>query len=736
MVAMKSFTSFILFSLLGLSLFAQTESLSVFDAHRGAGRPWLSYQQLDMAWYNWIQDQSDHFLEKRKKRIAAIESVEAFKSYQEEVRNKLYRAIGGLPEKTPLDAEVVGKIEKANYTVEKVLFESQAGYFVSSALFIPKSLQQPAPAILYVSGHTQNGFRSETYQHVILNLVEKGFIVYAFDPIGQGERFQYVDKDTGQSSIGGPTKEHSYPGAQALMTGTNTARYMINDGIRAIDYLVSRPEVDASRIGITGRSGGGTQSAYIAAFDQRIKAVAPENYITSFKRLLQSIGPQDAEQNLFEGIKMGIDHADLLIAHAPKACLLLGTTHDYFSIQGLRETYQELKRLYRLAGDENDIRLVEDVYGHGSTKKNRERMYAFFQYYLENPGEAVDREVPILSEEELTLSESGQLLSTYGSKGIFDLNMEEAASYQLSRGGEDPGPTLVNEWLTKAGISLEGALGSAVFTGKLMRKGYVIEKYFLERPEKYPVPFFLVRNPAKTQQALALFLSTKGKEKAMAVGGEIEQLVKAGYTVLAPDLLNVGELASTDFGGDAQINGVSYNMLFASNLIGSSLVALQVEDLRGLMNFAKKQKEIKTDFVMAMADGYLGIPLLHYALLDKSLQRMLIRDGLISWSSLVNTKYYQAQWIQGIVPGALTAYDLPDIIGLLAPRSISLLNPLDASGERAASGPQVYGYRKTGKYENTSESFESLGAYGNFQIIFQDHPFSIQQMLRQKLIKP
>src|SRR5690606_6078198 len=153
------------------------------------------------------------------------------------------------------------------------------------------------------------------------------------DPVGQGERLEYFDPKTGKSSVGGPTIEHSYPGAQAFVTGSSQARYMIWDGIRGVDYLLSRKEVDSDRIGITGRSGGGTQSAYIAAFDERIKAAAPENYITSFTRLFQSIGPQDAEQNFPSGIISGLDHADLLSVRAPKPGLMITTTRDMFSIQ-------------------------------------------------------------------------------------------------------------------------------------------------------------------------------------------------------------------------------------------------------------------------------------------------------------------------------------------------------------------------------------------------------------------
>src|SRR5690606_8305586 len=173
-----------------------------------------------------------------------------------------------------------------------------------------------------------------------------------------------TDPSDGIPTIDSSTREHSFPGAQAFITGSSQAKYMTWDGIRTVDYLLSRDDVDPSRIGITGGSGGGTQSAYIAAFDDRIYAAAPGNYITNFSRLLQSIGPQDAEQNLPNGIKMGIDHADLLSVRAPKPALIYATTRDFFSIAGTWETYREVKGQYTVLGNAETFGVTVDHPGH------------------------------------------------------------------------------------------------------------------------------------------------------------------------------------------------------------------------------------------------------------------------------------------------------------------------------------------------------------------------------------
>ena len=121
---------------------------------------------------------------------------------------------------------------------------------------------------------------------------------------------------------------------------------------------MTRKEVDSKRLGITGQSGGGTQTSYIYAFDERIKAGASVNYITGFRRLLESIGPQDAEQNFYHGLLNGITHADLLEVRAPDPSLIVAGTRDFFSIQGARETYKEVRNAYAAFGMEHNIRIA------------------------------------------------------------------------------------------------------------------------------------------------------------------------------------------------------------------------------------------------------------------------------------------------------------------------------------------------------------------------------------------
>jgi len=373
---------------------------------------WIQYSDAPNSLYHHIAGQAFDQLNKRANTIAQLNTLSDWQQRQKWERKTLMDIVGPFPEKTPLNARIIRKIDKDEYKVEHIIYESQPGFYVTSSMFIPRGLKKESklPVVIYCSGHSSDGYHG-AYQQMILNLVKKGFIVFAFDPVAQGERLEYFNPNTNKPIGGAPDAGHSYPGAQTLIIGSSQARYMIWDGIRAVDYLLTREEVDPARIGITGRSGGGTQSSQIAALDERIFAAAPESYITNYTRLFQYPGPQDAEQNLFNGIVRGIDHADLLLVRAPKPTLIIATTGDYFSIQGFRETAKEVSRIYKAYGKEDNFGTAEDILPrHGTTKKNREAMYAFFQKFLDNPGNSNDEEVEFLSKEEIQVTATGQVL--------------------------------------------------------------------------------------------------------------------------------------------------------------------------------------------------------------------------------------------------------------------------------------------------------------------------------------
>jgi cephalosporin-C deacetylase-like acetyl esterase len=675
--------------LLTLALFLMSNGVSAQEELNAIKTPengWLQYTDAPNSLYHHLTNQAFELLDGRSRIIAGIQSLPAWQERQQFIAGTLREIIGPFPEKTPLDPKIVRIIEKDDYHVEHIVYESQPGFFVTSSLYMPLLKgKRKAPAVIYCSGHTNEGYRSKVYQHVIVNLVKKGFIVLAFDPVGQGERSEYLDAVTGKPSLGGTTNEHSYAGAQAFITGSSYARYMIWDGIRAVDYLMTRKEVDPARIGITGRSGGGTQSAFIAAMDDRILAAAPECYITSFTRLLQSIGPQDAEQNLFHEIFKGIDHADLLTVRAPKPALIITTTRDFFSIQGARETAQEVRRIYSAYDRKDNFAMVEDDGPHESTRRNREAMYAFFQKNLNNPGSPEDLDVEIPGNEELVVTATGQVLSQYHGETVFSLNRKETANLMNTWVSARKNINGQHEEMIRSARILSGYRDpekpeEPIFTGRFQRKGYVIEKYFVHGESDYIIPYLLIIPELPNKKGL-IYLNPLGKAVDMAPDGVIEWLVMHGFTVLAPDLIGTGETGPGDFKGDSYINGQSYNIWFASILIGRSIVGIQAGDVVRLARYLGKRPLI--DEVYGVAIREMSPVLLHAAAFDQIISRVALVQPYSSYRGIVLNRFYDPAFIRSTVAGSLKVYDLPDLSASLAPRKLLMAGTTDGLGSQS-----------------------------------------------------
>lgn len=654
------------------------EDLTVFTR-------WRQYSDVENALYNNIAHEAYQFLEKRESTIAGLDTRDEWQKYIVSVRKKLQTAFGPLPEKTPLNARITGTFEHEGITVENILYESRPGFEVTASLFKRTGLEGKLPTILYVCGHTSDGYKS--YQHIILNLASKGFAVFAIDPIGQGERLQYYDPDEGKSLIGGPTSEHSYAGLQYLFTGRTMAMVRLWDCIRAVDYLCGRPDIDASRIGVHGRSGGGTMSSFLGAMDDRIAAAAPECYITGFRRLFQSIGPQDAEQNLLSQISSGLDHGDFLLARCPKPTLVVATTRDFFSVQGVRETVQSVRPAFRAFNLENNIGLIEDDAPHQSTKKNREGVYAFFANTFGVVSTPNDEDIPMIDPARLQVSSTGQVI-TSGSKTIYDLIREDSAVILQNLNNSRRNLSAHKERVERASRMLSGIKDTepayeAIFTGRIQKEGYTIEKVILHEENGIPIPALVFIPDGSGKYPAVLYLADKGKDADAADGGTIEAVVNSGYIVLAPDIPGCGELAVDVHQDDSVIKGVSYNLVFGAQLIGGSVTGIQAESILLTLRYLISRSDVAAGGITAVSRGITGPALLHAAVCDNTIQAVALLESPVSWESVINHRFYDQAIGSTIVPSALLYYDLPDLAGLLSPRKVLFVDPVDGNGEPA-----------------------------------------------------
>ncbi|GGD82959.1 alpha/beta hydrolase family protein [Paenibacillus nasutitermitis] len=378
-----------------------------------------------------IFDRSDAAFRQGDQDRDDIRSLEQLKARKQRMRRKFLEAVGGLPADAPsLNARTTGTIRQGNWRIENVIFESRPGHYVTANLYVPDGSASPGPAVLFLCGHERDAKHSDLYRKVCIRLVQAGLIVLAVDPIGQGERFSYMQGGGPGTAVSWGTAEHQHAGAQCLPLGEGLARYFLHDAMRAVDYLLSRPEVDPSRIGVTGNSGGGTQTAMMMLCDDRIAAAAPGTFIMNRKDYMHAGGVQDAEQ-VWPGLSAaGFDHEDLLLAFAPRPVLVLAAAYDFFPIEATRRTVERSQRFWELYGQGGRLRLAEDQTLHSYTDVLAKEAAVFFRRQLAGNSREVDwtPEMLPLDGSRLQCTGSGQVVTEFAdARVVRDENEAQAA---------------------------------------------------------------------------------------------------------------------------------------------------------------------------------------------------------------------------------------------------------------------------------------------------------------------
>jgi len=633
---------------------------------------------------------ADAAFERRAAEYEKLKTPEQLAAYQERMREFFLRSLGGFPEKTPLNPQTVGRIDRDDYRIEKVIFESQPRHYVTGNLYLPRG-EGPFPAVLVPCGHSANGKAEEKYQRVCLLLAKNGLAAFCYDPIGQGERYQLLD-DQGRPKYGS-TLEHTLVGVGSILLGTNTARYRIYDGMRALDYLESRADIDPQRIGCTGNSGGGTLTSYLMALDPRIACAAPSCFLTSLPRLIHTIGPQDAEQNLHGQIAFGLDHADYVLMRAPKPTLICTATGDFFDIHGAWDTFREAKRFYTRLGFPERVDLVEADETHGFSQPLRTAVVRWMRRWLLHADEAItEPDFPVLADEELQCTPQGQVMLLEGARSVFEINADLESSLARQREkfwAETPPAEALQAVRDLVGIRRWEDLpeGSHEKVGVVERDGYRIDKIALRPEEGIQLPALLFV-PPQPQGDAYLYVPGAGKAVDAGVGGPIEALVLKGHLVLAVDLRGIGETEGEEGNRDwRDLFGPGWKDYFLAYLLGRSYLGMRTEDIlvcaRFLRNYCPGAEPLR---IHLMALGEAGPPALHAAALEPDLFASLtLKRSLVSWSNVVRTPEAKNQLVNA-VPGALSTYDLPDLLASLPPEKVTVEEPVDAAGKPVDTG--------------------------------------------------
>jgi dienelactone hydrolase len=633
-------------------------------------------------------------LDRRLENYESLKTPEQFVAWQRDLRAKFIENIGARPAKTPLNARVIGRLDRGDHRIEKVIYESLPGFLVTANMYLPKG-DGPFPGVLVPCGHSANGKAYANYQKVCILLARNGCAALIFDPPGQGERKQLLKAGSdGHDSHEGAfnaTGEHMVTGVAPILLGENLATHMIRDGIRGIDYLCSRPDIDASKIGCTGNSGGGNQTSFLMAIDERIVAAAPGNFITTTRIKNERPGPGDAEQNIFGQTRDGLDHPDFVMLRAPKPTLILAATQDFVPIEGSWIAFRQAKRLYSRLGHPERVGLAETDDKHGYNSELRVAMVRFMRRWLLGIDDAITEpaEVEALPDRELLCTKHGQVLLESGSRSIFDLNRETAAKLAEKRASEWSALSDADQRsLVRrvAGIRKNHDRPQVTATVEPVEessaKASVIRSQIRLSYDDLVLPGRVARRQdGKVNRCLLVLAdsATPGGKDAIT---SAEQLAGEGAAVLSIDLAGLGSTTMKPwrYGSMSGVLGPNSAEWFVAYMLGESFVGLRANQIllasRWLQETTKRPAPVEL-----LAIGEHCVPALHAAVVEPDLfGKVTLRQPLQSWQSVIDTPVTKRQ-LPNVIHGVLKQYDLPDLVKLVPAERLTIEQPLDAAGE-------------------------------------------------------
>ena len=613
----------------------------------------------------------------------ALRSRAEYDAYRTKMRERFIAAIGGLdvndgrgtrpacPRSSgtfaPVSAKVTEKIARDGYRIEKVLFESRPGVYVTALLFLPDEakFKPPYRGIILACGHSGDGKGSAVYQRGAVQGALAGFAVLIYDPISQGEREQVPG-----GLCCGP---HNRYGALAALLGQSTARQRIWDGMRAIDYLYSRGDVRKDGVGCMGNSGGGTMTALLEAVDPRIVAACPSCYISSLREVCLHCGPQDAEQNIFGQLTFGLNHAGYILLGG-NAVRMHCCFKDFFPIAGSRETYAVVSDVAKNCGLGAGRYGITDVPGpHGWKESTRTSSVQWMRRWL--AGDVSTPEIDVEACRRLdvgfdvakvehgldgaakNVTTNGKVRLLPGFRSIYEYLKDDLAEAEKARPEKRDAAALAEAAARRAGIRpLEsiGAKAESAGAVETLADGTTIlrEVYSFGDGQKVPAVTFLPKGAAKD----AIIVLDDRPDRAIH-RIRVPQALAEGKAIMVADVACTGET-----GGRRH---VFYNIKNADEgpsvmlyLLGRSMVGMRAEETIALADSLKRRTGRKVEVV---AHGRPGIAAAHAFAVR--------RDLFSSVKCLIAPESWAASVRKGsvvpfanVVNGALLEYDWTDLV--------------------------------------------------------------------------
>jgi len=602
------------------------------------------------------------------KLLSTLTSVSDWNNRAQTIRDSMISWTGPLPERTPLNARVTGQIDREDYTIEKILFESRPDYRVSANLYLPKKFGGPRPAHLNVIGHAKIGKADERYQRMSIALARKGFVVLTIDQLGQGER--QVKEYSGWG--GAPGNAHQITGIKAFICGTHVFNIMVWDAIRAIDYLVSRPEVDAKKISMTGSSGGGMMTTYILPFDNRIAVAVPTCNPNTWSYRVHANLATDHEQVFFSAFESSIDpRGDPLFAQAPKPLLLNTTTDDHLNPpRGVWDLNTWLYKSYSSHGVPEKVSASMVRAGHAYNKEQREITYSWILRWTgNNPANFPEEDASLEKEENLWAAKGGSVFNEPGNRREHDLILNYYKEHKA-----DPVKIKSAEAVRKHKAEIGGLIQEVLNSDfkhinvkceykSERRIGNIIIKPFILKPEPgILLPGVLLSNSDEIRGTdVILYINEKGKSSVSEDMKVIKDIINKGKCVCAIDLRGIGE-TSPDMAEK-----------FWDFLAGKPVFGQRVRDILSAVKWLKGS-DVNAGSIKLWGKGMCALYGAFAGVLTDDISGFVLEEPLISFESVIDVDI-PAYNHEILLPGILEKFDMAQVYQALSLSDIAVINP-------------------------------------------------------------
>ncbi len=657
-------------------------------------------------WNDWADQLTrtmNRSRDERRSTLAEIRSQSQAQARVEKVRAELWQLLGGQLERGDLNAKVTGAVEGSGFRIEKLLYESVPGVVVTANLYVPATGDPPYPAILAPVGHSGNGKAYKPYQHLYQTLAHLGYVVLTYDPWGQGERLQYINPATGRSFME-PTGEHDMAGRPMVLLGQSLAQYFTWDGIRGVDYLLTRPEVDPKRIGCTGQSGGGTMTMYLAALEPRIAAAVVNEGNTE-----NVAGPQydppgavdDAEQNVPGSLPLQLDRGDILAAAAPRPLLICYTTHDrgvtYSPVYDVasEEVYLEAAAVYKLLGAEEKIGIAASHLPHGMDYTNRQHTCRWFnRWFKGQDGPITESPFTPFPDEMLNATRTGQVATSLSSRSSVQVDRDRLATLMTARRAQASGGDQLRSKLTSLlALKRQSGTPASQVLSSTARPGMTIEQFFFETEPGVRTPGWFLRPSTAGRPPVILHMADDCGHSLVEDPGSCDRLLAAGYAICSISLRGLG-IARPRFprGGPNYYNSdasVDQRYSWAWLELGSPVAGQRVHDAIRAIDYLSARTDVNPAQLRLMGVGSAGIAAQMAAFLDSRVRSLFLDLSVVSFAALVESPNYSLDF-SWFVPSLLRDMDLPDIVAGVAPRSCWIRNSVDPEGKALDKGAAMH----------------------------------------------